>query len=101
MIDYFNEWPGVRTARWMDGTDKEKNLAIIEKMQGKVIIGVWGESDSADSDEVAYEKGTKLADKYMKDYPKHPVYYCDLFDIHPKYREATYVESRKIAGGQK
>lgn len=74
---------------------------IIEKMQGKVIIGVWGESDSADSDEIAYEKGTKLADKYMKDYPNHPVYYCDLFDIHPKYREATYVESRKIAGGQK
>ena len=34
MIDYFNGWPGVRTARWMDGTDKEKNLAIIEKMQG-------------------------------------------------------------------
>ena len=34
MIDCFNGWPGVRTARWMDGTDKEKNLAIIEKMQG-------------------------------------------------------------------
>ena len=34
MIDCFNGWPGVRTSRWMDGTDKEKNLAIIEKMQG-------------------------------------------------------------------
>ena len=34
MIDYFKGWPGVRTARWMKGTDREKNLAIIEKMKG-------------------------------------------------------------------
>ena len=33
MIDYFKGWPGVRTARWMKGTDREKNLAIIEKMK--------------------------------------------------------------------
>ena len=33
MIDYFKGWPGVRTARWMNGTDREKNFAIIEKMQ--------------------------------------------------------------------
>ena len=34
MIDYFDGWPGVRTARWMEGTDQEKNLAILKKMQG-------------------------------------------------------------------
>lgn len=32
-IDYFNGWPGVKTARWMEGTDHEKNLAILEKMK--------------------------------------------------------------------
>jgi XTP/dITP diphosphohydrolase len=34
MIEYFDGWPGVRTARWMEGTDHERNLAIIEKMKG-------------------------------------------------------------------
>ena len=34
MIDYYKGWPSVHTDRWMKGTDREKNLAIIEKMQG-------------------------------------------------------------------
>lgn len=34
MIDAYNGWPGVRTARWMKGTDHERNLAIIENMRG-------------------------------------------------------------------
>ena len=33
MIDYYDGWPGVRTARWMKASDHEKNLAIIEKMK--------------------------------------------------------------------
>jgi XTP/dITP diphosphohydrolase len=33
MIEYFDGWPGVRTARWMQGTDHERNLAIIDKMK--------------------------------------------------------------------
>lgn len=33
MIDSFNGWPGVKTKRWMKGTDHERNLAIIEKMK--------------------------------------------------------------------
>ena len=34
MIDHFDGWPGVHTARWMDASDHEKNIAIIEKMKG-------------------------------------------------------------------
>ncbi len=33
-IDYLNGFPGVRTKRWFDGTDRERNLAIIEKLKG-------------------------------------------------------------------
>ncbi len=32
-IDYLNGFPGVRTKRWFDGTDRERNLAIIEKLK--------------------------------------------------------------------
>ena len=34
MIDCFDGWPGVKTARWMDGTDRDKNIKIIKKMKG-------------------------------------------------------------------
>lgn len=33
-IEAFNGWPGVRTARWMEGTDHDRNMAILEKMVG-------------------------------------------------------------------
>ena len=33
-IEYLNGFPGVRTKRWHNGTDKERNLAIIEKLEG-------------------------------------------------------------------
>ena len=33
-IKYLNGFPGVRTKRWHQGTDRERNLAILEKMQG-------------------------------------------------------------------
>ena len=33
-IEYLNGFPGVHTKRWLNGTDRERNLAIIEKMQG-------------------------------------------------------------------
>lgn len=33
-IDYLNGFPGVETKRWMEGTDRERNLAIIEKLKG-------------------------------------------------------------------
>lgn len=33
-IDYLNGFPGVKTSRWMKGTDEERNRAIIKKMEG-------------------------------------------------------------------
>ena len=33
-IEYLNGFPGVRTKRWHNGTDRERNLAIIEKLEG-------------------------------------------------------------------
>ena len=33
-IEYLNGFPGVHTKRWLDGTDRERNLTIIEKLQG-------------------------------------------------------------------
>lgn len=32
-IDYLSGFPGVKTARWMQGTDEEKNREIIKKME--------------------------------------------------------------------
>ena len=33
-IEYLDGFPGVYTKRWHKGTDKERNLAIIEKLKG-------------------------------------------------------------------
>lgn len=33
-IEYLNGFPGVHTKRWHKGSDRERNLAILEKMQG-------------------------------------------------------------------
>ena len=33
-IDYLNGFPGVNTKRWHNGTDRERNLAIIKKLFG-------------------------------------------------------------------
>lgn len=33
-IEYLDGFPGVLTKRWHEGTDKERNLAIIEKLKG-------------------------------------------------------------------
>lgn len=33
-IEYLNGFPGVRTKRWHNGTDRERNLALIEKLNG-------------------------------------------------------------------
>ena len=33
-IEYLDGFPGVRTKRWLDGTDRERNLAILEKLNG-------------------------------------------------------------------
>ena len=32
-IEYLNGFPGVHTKRWFKGTDRERNLAIIEKLK--------------------------------------------------------------------
>ena len=32
-IEYLNGFPGVYTKRWCEGTDRERNLAIIEKLK--------------------------------------------------------------------
>lgn len=62
----------------------------------KLLFGVYENADPDEADEKAYEKGKKFAEKYAADYEKRPVYHCELFDLNPKYREAVYVESRKI-----
>lgn len=33
-IEYLNGFPGVKTKRWNEGTDRDRNLAIIEKLKG-------------------------------------------------------------------
>ena len=33
-IEYLDGFPGVQTKRWLNGTDRERNIAILEKMQG-------------------------------------------------------------------
>ena len=33
-IEYLDGFPGVQTKRWLKGTDRERNLAIIEKLNG-------------------------------------------------------------------
>ena len=33
-IKALNGFPGVKTKRWLDGTDRERNLGILEKMKG-------------------------------------------------------------------
>lgn len=70
---------------------------IIQEAKGKIMIGLWGNTPDAD-DETAYAAGAALAEKYSPEITKHPVYHCDLFDIHEKYREGMYVTSRKILG---
>lgn len=33
-VEYLDGFPGVRTKRWFDGTDRERNLALIAKLDG-------------------------------------------------------------------
>lgn len=33
-IEYLDGFPGVFTKRWLNGTDRERNLALIEKLKG-------------------------------------------------------------------
>ncbi len=33
-IEYLNGFPGVHTKRWMEGTDRQRNLAILDKLKG-------------------------------------------------------------------
>ena len=33
-IEYLGGFPGVQTRRWLDGTDRERNLEILEKLKG-------------------------------------------------------------------
>lgn len=33
-IEYLNGFPGVHTKRWLNGTDRERNLAILDKLRG-------------------------------------------------------------------
>lgn len=33
-VEYLNGFPGVETKRWFDGTDRERNLALINKLDG-------------------------------------------------------------------
>ena len=33
-IEYLNGFPGVQSKRWLEGTERDRNLAIIEKLRG-------------------------------------------------------------------
>jgi len=33
-IEYLGGFPGVQTKRWLEGTDRERNIAILEKLKG-------------------------------------------------------------------
>ncbi|MCI8273421.1 MAG: RdgB/HAM1 family non-canonical purine NTP pyrophosphatase [Clostridia bacterium] len=33
-IEYLNGFPGVHTKRWFKGSDRERNMAVIEKLEG-------------------------------------------------------------------
>ena len=33
-VEYLDGFPGVRTKRWFDGTDRERNMALIAKLDG-------------------------------------------------------------------
>ena len=33
-IEYLDGFPGVHTKRWLNGTDRERNLAILDKLKG-------------------------------------------------------------------
>jgi len=35
-VEALNGFPGVKTKRWFDGTDRERNLALIQKLDGQV-----------------------------------------------------------------
>lgn len=75
--------------------DNNDIARVLEEVQGKMMIGLWGNDPRAD-DDTAYREGYAFGEKYSLDYQKHPVYHCDLFDIHEKWREGMYVASRKI-----
>lgn len=70
---------------------------ILDAAKGNIMIGLWGNAEDAD-DNTAYQAGCGFAEKYSIDFTSHPVYHCDLFNIHEKYREGMYVTSRKILG---
>ena len=54
-IEYLNGFPGVKTKRWFKGTDRERNLAIIEKL-----IGVPKEKRNIKfKSAIAFSDGTK------------------------------------------
>ncbi len=71
---------------------------ILDAADGKMLIGIWGNAGLDMTDDEKYNAGKAFAEKYCKDYEKHPVYHCDLWNIDEKYKEALYVESRKIFG---
>ena len=33
-VEYLNGFPGVKTKRWFEGTDRQRNLALIDKLEG-------------------------------------------------------------------
>lgn len=33
-IEYLNGFPGVKTKRWLDGSDRERNMGLINKLKG-------------------------------------------------------------------
>lgn len=71
-IEYLNGFPGVRTKRWFKGTDRDRNLAIIEKLKGipkekrkiKFITSI-AISDGSNTNSV-----TASIDGYVSDVPK-------------------------------
>lgn len=72
---------------------------ILNEVDGRIVIGLWGNGSKDMTDEEKSELGKSFARKYSRDYAKHPVYHCDLWNIEEKYKEGLYVESRRIIAG--
>lgn len=72
------------------------HIRILKEVDGKIAIGLWGDEHKHGSEEEKYAAGKAFADNYSASYSKQPVFHCDLFNIEEKFKEALYVESRKL-----
>lgn len=71
-IEYLNRFPGVNTKRWLKGTDRDRNLEIIKKLEGvskekrkvKFIVAIAVCNDNNIITSVSHTDG------YIAEYPR-------------------------------